>query len=642
MTSEAPPRRKATGHLEEILNQLEHLKAENTAKQNEIDRLKLNHRDVLCQHSQELAGARMELSSVADALNGCVSAFTTKDTDAIPLVIAKARENALAEGVSCWTGPAPDMETEVFEMGKASARVATAYKRVAAAAQSIVWETEKLDIVVNACQTDLFKMRMDSNQTKCRMSQLRLMQHSKLKGFRSWITFVFGERCNRLQKQIAQEENQNATLRESMDVQSKGFEDAARSGDAMQVENKVSQNVRRVQAKWVAAGWSAWMAFHRHFLIQKERNLSQAALEELAAAHNGAMAKEVEIKIKVFTKRVTVFKLSSFFHLWDHIKRELKSDISNQRAEEHRLAMQQQQQARVKRRTEQMIASIVGRRSSQTLRVTLGALKGRASRAVAARKAERLRTRATQKVQEMMRRRIVSSVYAALVEHAKQTVVEKKSELQKMRKFAMFMKQRSQGVVSVTFSALKIHCAASIHKRKSEEFGNQAQQKRDALNDSRADQHQNALQMRKISLGFRLWAQAVSNTKVNALYARFKREEARNAKLEQALAGCQQQYKNAIADNVRTQDKVDDANQQVKELLSQLQNADKRVMTKQDEFASLQAQLVESNQRVEAEKRSTAQVHENLRVCTVERDRLEAEINVIVDEIGFVRDMSAT
>merc|ERR1711935_240157 len=99
--------------------------------------------------------------------------------------------------------------------------------------------------------------------------------------------------------------------------------------------------------------------------------MSQAALEELAAAHNGAMAKEVEIKIKVFIKRVTVFKLSSFFHLWDLVKRELKSGTSNRQAEEHRLAMQQQEQARVKRRTEQMIASIVGRKSSQTLRVTL-------------------------------------------------------------------------------------------------------------------------------------------------------------------------------------------------------------------------------------------------------------------------------
>ena len=86
--------------------------------------------------------------------------------------------------------------------------------------------------------------------------------------------------------------------------------------------------------------------------------------------------------------------------------------------------------------------------------------------------------------------------------------------------------------------------------------------------------------------------------------------------------------------------KVTDSNSQVEQLLSQLQNADSRVAAKQDELASLQAKLAESDEILQAEKRSTSTVSEKLRVCITERDRLEAEINVIVEEIGFVRDMS--
>ena len=86
--------------------------------------------------------------------------------------------------------------------------------------------------------------------------------------------------------------------------------------------------------------------------------------------------------------------------------------------------------------------------------------------------------------------------------------------------------------------------------------------------------------------------------------------------------------------------KVTDSNSQVEQLLSQLQNADSRVAFKQDELATLQAKLAETYEILQAEKRSTSTVNEKLRVCTTERDRLEAEINVIVEEIGFVRDMS--
>lgn len=46
------------------------------------------------------------------------------------------------------------------------AGVAEAYHLMAKAGQGVVWEAEKMDVVVNACQTDLFKARMDSNQVQ--------------------------------------------------------------------------------------------------------------------------------------------------------------------------------------------------------------------------------------------------------------------------------------------------------------------------------------------------------------------------------------------------------------------------------------------------------------------------------------------
>ena len=63
-------------------------------------------------------------------------------------------------------------------------------------------------------------------------------------------------------------------------------------------------------------------------------------MEELTNAHDGAMAREVhgilrmvkcnshghlqvEIKIGVFKKRVIVFKMSSYFHLWDAVRRKV-------------------------------------------------------------------------------------------------------------------------------------------------------------------------------------------------------------------------------------------------------------------------------------------------------------------------------
>jgi hypothetical protein len=42
----------------------------------------------------------------------------------------------------------------------------------------MVWDAEKMDVIVTACQADLFKLKMDGNQTKTRMNQTRCHKHS--------------------------------------------------------------------------------------------------------------------------------------------------------------------------------------------------------------------------------------------------------------------------------------------------------------------------------------------------------------------------------------------------------------------------------------------------------------------------------
>ena len=89
------------------------------------------------------------------------------------------QESAIAAGRSMWIQPqTSDLGSEVKQMEQISegscescqtaevevTGVVEAYSLMAKAGQGLVWDAEKMDVIVNACQTDLFKARMDSNQ----------------------------------------------------------------------------------------------------------------------------------------------------------------------------------------------------------------------------------------------------------------------------------------------------------------------------------------------------------------------------------------------------------------------------------------------------------------------------------------------
>ena len=100
------------------------------------------------------------------------------------------------------------------------------YATMAEGAKAMVWDAEKMDVIVTACQADLFKLKMDGNQTKTRMNQMRCIDtltfacqssgpdslahvdrmfgKAKVYGMQLWMDYVKREKYLRLKEALDQ------------------------------------------------------------------------------------------------------------------------------------------------------------------------------------------------------------------------------------------------------------------------------------------------------------------------------------------------------------------------------------------------------------------------------------------------------
>ena len=85
---------------------------------------------------------------------------------------------------------------------------------------------------------------------------------------------------------------------------------------------------------------------------------------------------------------------------------------------------------------------------------------------------------------------------------------------------------------------------------------------------------------------------------------------------------------------------MDEQSRTAEGLQAQLDKAGQELQAGRELNQQTKDELALAKEAIVTERTHTEQVENQLRVSNLEKQRLEAEINVIVEEIGFVRDMS--
>ena len=135
------------------------------------------------------------------------------------------------------------------------------------------------------------------------------------------------------------------------------------------------------------------------------------------------------------------------------------------------------------------------------------------------------------------------------------------------------------------------------------------------------------------------WCREVAKTKVNALYAKTKREERAKYQVEQSMLKLTATLEQEKAASVQLRQQGRGHAARGGELEAQLQEQEDEIQHLQSQNAKLQAKMQEvrddARDALEQRDKSQAEIARLRAKCQA----LEAEMDTIVDEIGFVREV---
>merc|ERR1712139_148268 len=140
------------------------------------------------------------------------------------------------------------------------------YATFAEAGKNLVWDVERLNMIIQAYDKDLHKLKNDGGLMKSRVNALRLMWRAKFSSLRRWQDFTRRSHVERFQEQLDEAQAQFEA------IQAEKEEDLASLwsliGAQKIKENKVKltlflKKMKNAKMYVVWRGWSKFMAIRR-------------------------------------------------------------------------------------------------------------------------------------------------------------------------------------------------------------------------------------------------------------------------------------------------------------------------------------------------------------------------------------------
>lgn len=153
------------------------------------------------------------------------------------------------------------------------------------------------------------------------------------------------------------------------------------------------------------------------------------------------------------------------------------------------------------------------------------------------------------------------------------------------KRLSMFMQSKLRGVTFTTFSALTKNRDDNKFERAQMEVARRALREHMRAADEKAELFSMGKEDRRVGAAWGMWVRQVFQTKVNALYAKCKREEGARYRVEQTLASMQKNYEMAKAETAQIQMSLDGGNAQCNTLVTHIEQQQEEIeLLKQQHF----------------------------------------------------------
>lgn len=591
--------------------------------------------------SRDIDGLQEIFCKAADGVNA-KSAYGIPEVPeaAVAALIPETLHDVMKGESALDLGPElTDVPEQVSAVATSLSAATEEYTKFAEAGKNLVWDVERLNMIIQAYDKDLAKLKGDGGLMKSRVNALRLMWRSKFSALRRWQDFTRRSHVERFQDQLDEAQAQFEAMAAEKE------EDIASLWEligAQRVkENRVKltlflKKMKNSKLFLIWRGWGKFMAKRRKEAMDADKD---ALFNENALRMAGKKREEVEAMLRTFIKRMQARKYVPAFNCWLELvggrkKRSFEEQLELER--QRRLAMMADMEAsETAKRLRMHFARLNGKFLDMCWRGWRKFVQEEKLRQMGDdERFKRLKTFLGAKLKG-----IKYAVFHALVREANDQKKLAMMNSDKLKKVACYLEMICRGIVQRIFGAMKRYKFMAKQMRDEEE----------RLRALLMEKHSQSLQRLKIFLmgkekrmlysGFRWW----QNCTVNSKFGIMEREvdKARKARIaaEEECAKLKAELGNDGSKNdlmaalAAAQAKKGEAQQMLDSQAADIEAAKARL-------EQLKAELEVEKQGRKDDKLETTRLLEDLSKINADKADLEAEMALIVDQIGFLSEYS--
>jgi len=597
-------------------------------------------------YKNDLAKTRADCEQIADMLRMASDGIDQKSTSHIPelpeaavaqvLSNHKGLQHMLDSGRESPLKQSADLTAEMAECGSVLDDIAHEYMHVSEAAKCLLWDVERLGMIIKAYEDDLSQLFKDGNQIKADICYNRMRWRTKFNGWRRWQDAVRRSHVVKFQQKLDDAIDVLEAEQKMGEDDLKGLLDMI--GQTRLRDNKVKLTLfmKKMKNSKIYAIWRGWMSFHKK--AQEAKHI--ADLEALARMEADKLARmkdtETAAMLKMFIKRWQNMKIAVPFSTWADIIKARREAARLLALQAHRDALYEKMRLIADSEMMQRLKLHFARLTGKMVGLTFSALRKHRDQARIARIGDDERFKRLKSILEQKLKGLKFTIFQAL---KRERQLQKALRLRNSamgQKVAALLEMKLKGLNFAILSALKRNAAAERAER--------VEQERLAALISASDNE--ALQRLKIYLkgkefrrkyeGFRWWQRCTSGTGIGKLERELDAKRIARRALEEKLAAAEAQLAGGSPEQLE---------KQIAELERQLAAARTKTSQLVEEAALAKSRLKDAERALSAErdarlgdKQRRADLEDEIKNAESERALLEKEVALIMTQIGMLSE----
>jgi len=642
-------REQVSGQMQDIFSTVKKLRDEKDGLIAQLEQMAARAESDNKRLTKELLKARRDIENLSEMFVSATEGVNAKSAYRIPEVPEAAVAALVPSSLHAVIEErgAPDVQstgtlTIDGEVSTTSSCVQTAmaeYGKFAEAGKNLVWDVERLNMIIQAYDKDLHKLKNDGGLMKSRVNALRLMWRAKFSSLRRWQDFTRRSHVERFQEQLDEAQAQFEA------IQAEKEEDLAALwsliGAQKVKENKVKLTLflKKMKMAKIYTVWRAWqkfMAIRRHAQMEEDK-------DSFFNEHNLRMRKmkreEVEAMLRTFLKRMANMKLMRPFTSWLDLVGGRKS-----RSIKDQLEMERQKRLAA-------MADLEASETAKRLRMHFARLNGRFKdmcfagwkKFYTVRKMQALGDdERFKRLKVFLEAKLKGVKFATFRALHREFIDLRKAQMlnnERAKKVGTYLEMIARGLTARQFGAFKRYLFIARAEREEEARLMALIAERDSQSLQRLKVFLQGKEKRQMYGMFSWWSNCTFNSKGKILQKEL--EKAKKARLE-AEAACEALRKAMGADAAKMEamKKLADAEARLKEIESEQELIKADIEAEKRRLAELQEKIKGEKDGRKADKAARDKLQEQFNTVAEDKKSLESELALIVDQIGFLSEYS--